>query len=287
MSFEGGDTVRIRVKTLQQPDAKELEVKKTTTVFELKRQISESVGAQGKYVRLIASGKMLQPDSALVEQFCPPIVDGGFVHAVVTSAPPNRRLRPGLLASHPHMSGDLPEDDDDDDIESLDPTQLHGFDRLRTSGFGRSEIHALRGYFRAHVREHQERMQREPDESDLDFERRAETEWMALQGRGSEWDFNTRRRAGSSARNALSVGTGDDLFGRATIGEMDAAPPGSMRDFVWGFIMGFFLGVIMLFWLWERSVSQKQKMGIITGVSLQLSLNFVHQKLPSSGARTQ
>ena len=29
---------------------------------------------------------------------------------------------------------------------------------------------------------------------------------------------------------------------------------GLPRDFVWGFLMGFFLGVIMLFWLWERSV---------------------------------
>ena len=49
-------------------------------------------------------------------------------------------------------------------------------------------------------------------------------------------------------------------------------------------MMGFFLGVIMLFWLWERSVSHRQKMGILTGVTCQLSLRYMKRSFESSGA---
>ena len=47
--------------------------------------------------------------------------------------------------------------------------------------------------------------------------------------------------------------------------------------------MGFVLGFIMLFWLWERSVSHRQKMGILTGVTAQLSMKFVRARLAEEG----
>lgn len=38
--------------------------------------------------------------------------------------------------------------------------------------------------------------------------------------------------------------------------------------------MGFFLGIIMLFWVWERG-PYRQKLGIMCGVSCQLLLRFL------------
>jgi len=50
---------------------------------------------------------------------------------------------------------------------------------------------------------------------------------------------------------------------------------GTDRDFVWGFILGFFVGFIMLFWVWMPTVPHKQKLGILTGISFQLGLNLL------------
>jgi len=141
--------------------------------------------------------------------------------------------------------------------------------------------------FFPHVRDHAEQLQQREGESNRDFQMRVEEDWVAQQGRGSEWDFNTRRREslGDDIEEGSRSLSNAHVFGPG-LGDMDVAAPGSMRDFVWGFFMGFFLGVIMLFWLWERSVSQRQKMGIIFGVSLQLSLNFVHQRPSDRLGRT-
>eukprot|EP00954_Amorphochlora_amoebiformis_P024628 1367638-Amorphochlora_amoeboformis.AAC.1 len=40
---------------------------------------------------------------------------------------------------------------------------------------------------------------------------------------------------------------------------------GSNGDFILGFIMGFFLGVLTLIWVWQRAVPRRQKLGIMLG----------------------
>ncbi len=52
---------------------------------------------------------------------------------------------------------------------------------------------------------------------------------------------------------------------------------GTDKDFVWGFILGFFVGFIMLFWVWMPTVPHKQKIGIIAGISFQLGLNLLRK----------
>jgi len=52
---------------------------------------------------------------------------------------------------------------------------------------------------------------------------------------------------------------------------------GSDKDFVWGFILGFFVGFIMLFWVWMPTVPHKQKIGIMSGISFQLGLNLLRK----------
>ena len=78
-----------------------------------------------------------------------------------------------------------------------------------------------------------------------------------------------------SIRGALDVERGRaarDEFQRSRAD----ADLGTPREFVWGFFMGFLLGFIMLLYLWERSVSHRQKMGILTGASCQIVGKYLH-----------
>lgn len=52
---------------------------------------------------------------------------------------------------------------------------------------------------------------------------------------------------------------------------------GTDKDFFWGFMLGFFVGFIMLFWVWMPTVPHKQKIGIISGVICQLMLNLLRK----------
>eukprot|EP00522_Entomoneis_paludosa_P018353 CAMPEP_0172451892 /NCGR_PEP_ID=MMETSP1065-20121228/9727_1 /TAXON_ID=265537 /ORGANISM="Amphiprora paludosa, Strain CCMP125" /LENGTH=479 /DNA_ID=CAMNT_0013203863 /DNA_START=395 /DNA_END=1834 /DNA_ORIENTATION=- len=48
---------------------------------------------------------------------------------------------------------------------------------------------------------------------------------------------------------------------------------GNDRDFLAGFMLGFFVGFLMLVWVWMPTVPHKQKLGILTGITVQLALN--------------
>ncbi|CAM9940076.1 unnamed protein product [Ectocarpus sp. 8 AP-2014] len=55
----------------------------------------------------------------------------------------------------------------------------------------------------------------------------------------------------------------------------DDAGSGGTRDFMFGFAMGAFLGVIMLLWLWEAAVPRRQKLGILAGVTFKQTVQMV------------
>lgn len=57
---------------------------------QLKLEVSKVIGAEGKYLRLIAAGKMLSPEESIVKQFG--LSENCCVHCVVTAAPPRLRL---------------------------------------------------------------------------------------------------------------------------------------------------------------------------------------------------
>eukprot|EP00578_Thalassiosira_sp_NH16_P003854 CAMPEP_0181131350 /NCGR_PEP_ID=MMETSP1071-20121207/30377_1 /TAXON_ID=35127 /ORGANISM="Thalassiosira sp., Strain NH16" /LENGTH=617 /DNA_ID=CAMNT_0023217535 /DNA_START=221 /DNA_END=2074 /DNA_ORIENTATION=- len=65
------------------------------------------------------------------------------------------------------------------------------------------------------------------------------------------------------------------------MGPLPAA--GTDKDFVWGFILGFFVGFIMLFWVWMPTVPHKQKIGIISGISFQIGLNLLNKSGGAGG----
>jgi hypothetical protein len=50
-----------------------------------------------------------------------------------------------------------------------------------------------------------------------------------------------------------------------------------MREFFYGFMLGFGLGFMMIFCIWDRNVSHKQKWGILAGIMLQIGFTAMQQ----------
>lgn len=79
---------------------------------------------------------------------------------------------------------------------------------------------------------------------------------------------------------ALNVSMARRGTGRANLAGIQGfanedGSPGATRDFMFGFAMGAFLGVIMLLWMWEAAVPRKQKLGILAGVAFKYSMNML------------
>jgi hypothetical protein len=140
-----------------------------------------------------------------------------------------------------------------------------GFDRLRGAGLSRQEITAIRTYFSRHVDRHvQMHPQDHQDEPDLRRRRFLyEEDWMSIQGPTSEFRLNLNQ-------NTLLRFASVETNWRASLG--------TDRDFMWGFLLGFFVGFVMLVWVWMPTVPHKQKIGILTGISFQLAMNVMRQE---------
>lgn len=122
-------------------------------------------------------------------------------------------------------------------------------------------------------------MQTHPLESDEpDAMRRRllqEDVWMAAQGPASEFRLNLNTQAGSTLLSRNNI-AGESIFRASSIG--------TDRDFMWGFLLGFFVGFLMLVWVWMPSVPHKQKLGILTGISMQLGLSLLRSRDENDGA---
>jgi uncharacterized membrane protein YccC len=70
-------------------------------------------------------------------------------------------------------------------------------------------------------------------------------------------DCGIRACAKPKSRNSMSASVGTD------------------RDFLWGFMLGLFVGFLMLMWVWMPTIPHKQKLGILTGICLQLALGML------------
>jgi len=161
--------------------------------------------------------------------------------------------------------------DDEENEESADEEEGReriGFDRLRSTGLSRSEIAAIRSYFSRNVDRF---IQAHPDiasesaNGETDPRRRRllhEDAWMQAQGPTSEFRFNLNQN-----NPFLRMSSETPLFRATTVG--------TDRDFLWGFLLGFFVGFLMLVWVWMPTVPHKQKLGILAGISFQLAMNFL------------
>lgn len=189
------------------------------------------------------------------------------------------------------------DDDDSADLEHGTASAYMGFDRLRRAGLRRSDVVALRTYFGRSI----DRFVRQNPEqttfaSETDAVRRRllqEEAWMAAQGPLSEFRLNvTPMAAGINGAASWTAGAGgtaaawNNNAAAATRGGLSpseavwrsgglSAAVGTDRDFIWGFLLGFLVGLLMLVWVWMPSVPHKQKLGILTGISFQLALSML------------
>jgi hypothetical protein len=187
------------------------------------------------------------------------------------------------------------DNEEDMDVEAANAAIANrlGFDRLRNSGMRRQEVLAMRSYFSRHVDRWIRQNQAAADAAagvEPDPMRRRlmqEDAWMSAQGPASEFRLNLAGswQARSLMMSNISTGMNDALWRtgagtgvgtpgmNATAGMSSSI--GTDRDFVWGFMLGFFVGFLMLVWVWMPTVPHKQKLGILTGISLQLALGML------------
>ncbi|KAG0296457.1 hypothetical protein BGZ96_009410 [Linnemannia gamsii] len=144
------------------------------------------------------------------------------------------------------------EEEEEEEEEELSPImapQATGFDRLREAGFSEDEIrsirrqfHASRGTVTSTVGENGIAVGLDQDEDASARARRIEEEWI-------------------------------DQHGAETLPE---GLEGSYGEMVWGLMLGFFMGLIVLFWFKEATFSRRQQMGIIAGLMINVGFGVLH-----------
>jgi len=311
-----GETISLRVKpNNNESDILTIQVGFDDTVETLKEITRHALGptTRNRYLRLICKGRLLAPDDAKLKEFAV-VRDGDVVHAVLAAAgvrggqqaalarasssgmsstlggtslssSTSRRYRGtgvGHLGRAVRPSSDVSDSDDDGDDDDVEEGRERiGFDRLRGSGLSRHEITAIRTYFSRSVERY---MEQYPDEigtivgsdgeNDL-LQRRLlyEDAWMSVQGPTSEFRLNLNQSAGPLFFNTRALRENHNFSHSAM---RPSATIGTDRDFIWGFLLGFFVGFLMLVWVWMPAVPHKQKLGILTGISVQLALSVFH-----------
>ena len=168
------------------------------------------------------------------------------------------------------------------------------------SGLTTDEISAIRLYFSQHVDRFIERQtQTRPDQNQVHNQNESnstniistsqnnepssrhdmEDAWMNAQGPHSEFWLNL------NTNDPLLVANRRITFGQDDFLTINRSSQniGTDRDFIWGFTLGYFVGFMMMFFVWMPTVSHKQKLGILGGISLKLTLSMI-QKTESSGS---
>ncbi|KAF9575460.1 hypothetical protein EC968_003065 [Mortierella alpina] len=158
------------------------------------------------------------------------------------------------IRDHEAGDEDLDEEDEDEEEGGGDPSpimtpQPTGFDRLREAGFSEDEIrsirrqfHASRGTITSTVGENGIAVGLDQDEDASARARRIEEEWI-------------------------------DQHGAETLPD---GLEGSYGEMVWGLMLGFFMGLIALFWFKEATFSRRQQMGIFAGLMINLGFGVLH-----------
>ncbi|CAK4958761.1 unnamed protein product [Aphanomyces euteiches] len=243
----------LRVKTLSEKPLT-IEINGTATVGELKEMIKAQGNAQGKFLRLIHQGKMLNDDKAILLD-CQ-IKQNDFIHCAMSNAPPKALVQQL--------------NNQEEAIE--EPQNRRGFDCLRDT-LSREEVQALRLHFYPQVSAMISQSTAREGESVEDRIYRIEEEWMAAQGPQSEFALNVRPRNMDSQETFHRIDMPDMSL-------MGIDNEGTTVDMIWGIAMGLILGFFMLFLLWERTIPRRQKMGIVIGVAINMLLTFVQRMTP-------
>ncbi|ETW08564.1 hypothetical protein, variant 2 [Aphanomyces invadans] len=159
----------LRVKTLSEKPLN-IDINATATVGDLKDMIKTKGHAEGKFLRLIHQGKLLNDDKAVL--LSSNVKNNDFIHCAMSSVPPK-----SLVQQMTHQQ---------DDVASDEPNHRRGFDCLRDT-LTREEVQALRLHFYPQVSAMISQSVAREGESVEDRIYRVEEEWMAAQGPQSEF----------------------------------------------------------------------------------------------------
>lgn len=264
-------TLRVKASTFKDS---EISLARTASIKMAKQAILETLGenAQGRYLRLICKGRMLAPDTATLEGFS--LASGDVLHAVLAAQGvrggqqaalargTTQRFRGTGVNAQGRIERPSGNEDAEEETDEEEGRERIGFDRLRSSGLSRHEITAIRTYFSRQVDRY---LLTNPNihSEEPDLVRRRllqEDAWMQTQGPSSEFRLNL---------NQNNLQWPDPAMFRSAVG--------TDRDFLWGFLLGFFVGFLMLVWVWMPTVPHKQKLGILTGISLQLAMSLLRK----------
>jgi hypothetical protein len=166
-----------------------------------------------------------------------------------------------------------------------------GFDRLRTTAsLRRTEITVLRMYFNSHIdaflRERPElvaHLQRIEPTDTLRRRRWAEQAWMEAQSPTSDFAMNVMDQQHNYNGVVATTTAGGGIGLRSTTPLMTTTTTRlnhhrgtDNREFIWGFLLGYFVGYYMLIWVWIPSIPYRQKMGILAGYCLSITMGLLH-----------
>ena len=108
-----------------------------------------------------------------------------------------------------------------------------------------------------------------------------EEDWMAQQGPASEFRLNLNQTAMlqyANRSNLFRYTNGNNNNNNNNGTNRPTPTMGTDRDFMWGFMLGFFVGFVMILWIWLPTIPHKQKLGILTGLSFQLAFGVAQDE---------
>jgi hypothetical protein len=260
---KAGGIITVKIKHGSHPSDISIPIRQSETLKALKTRVKTELDCPNKFVRLICGGKLLTPDSASLNKLG--IQDGSFIHAVITSQSPVQSS-PNLPASQPAA------------VTSSTPVPLRGFDRLIEIGLTLDEAAALRSSFQQQVDEFAEGHIQRPGEDEHAYRFRIEELWIQNQGPTSEFTLNLPRSSRSTLSGGFSIPSISTLrtFAESSLTSDDLSENGgTLREFVWGVLLGSTLGFLMIFCVWDRNISQRQKLGIMVGISIHMFTGYL------------
>jgi hypothetical protein len=153
-----------------------------------------------------------------------------------------------------------------------------GFDvLLQTHSLTPSQVNTIRQYFASSVT-HYSSQPRDttlptplPNETEVEERLRYESEWISIQGYGSEYYVNVLQHQNSlSSSSTSSLPLSSSSLLNENEDGLTSNSVGNTADFIFGLLLGFLLGFVVVLWIWIPSVSYKRKLGLCTGLFLQM-----------------
>jgi hypothetical protein len=262
----------------------QIQISPDATLKQLTEHVARflQINEQQQSLRLIYEGKLLPEGCGNVVSS--ELKNGCFLHVAIS---PRRNQSSQSLQQHSSNEA-LPSgralaqmnnnNNPSGPLRGLDI--LRGQNSLTTNLFTVEDVAVLRSYFSESIQQYAaaHSISRQIDEESLEEYRfRCETEWMAAQSPSSEFRLNIT--AINNSHNSLLFPGGEqdrvNAIQRMTVFATDtsSAEIGGVCDFIYGLSLGYLIGFLLVFCLFDRNVSYRQKLGLICGIILQFATN--------------